>query len=119
GADADGTACPDDPPRPACSDGVDNDGDGFADYPADPGCRDPDWPTESPRCQNGIDDDGDGTLDLDGGAAATGGVPLGSAGPECALPDQDVESVMHCGVGPELPLVLGLLLAIRRRSRRS
>lgn len=119
GADADGTACPDDPPRPACSDGVDNDGDGFADYPADPGCRDPDWPTESPRCQNGIDDDGDGTLDFDGGAAANGGVPLGSPDPECALPYQDVESVMHCGVGPELPLVLGLLLAIRRRSRRS
>jgi hypothetical protein len=117
GADAEGTRCPDDPLPVECADGLDNDGDGLVDFPDDPGCKSADWPTESPRCQNGIDDDGDGALDFDGGAAANGGVALGSPDPECTLPYQDTEAGRYCGFGPELSLALFLLRAMRRRSK--
>ena len=57
------------PPRPACSDGLDNDRDGRVDHPDDPGCQSPDDDDETdppPRaqCDNQLDDDGDGLYDL-------------------------------------------------------
>ena len=80
------------PPRPQCSDGIDNDGDGLIDYPADPGCGGPDSVTESPACQDGIDNDGDGKIDFDGGASANHGVALGPPDPGCPWPFAEIEN---------------------------
>ena len=56
------------PPKPACSDGIDNDSDGKIDYPADTGCSsatDTDEFNSPPaQCADGTDNDGDGKIDL-------------------------------------------------------
>jgi len=108
-----------DPSLP-CDDGADNDGDGLADVGGDPGCLDANWILENPLCQNGIDDDGDGKLDFDGGASLHGGVPIGTADPECTTSYRNFERPPTvCGLGGELVLVVvGVQRLTRRRSRR-
>ncbi|HEX8104663.1 MAG TPA: hypothetical protein VF533_18745 [Solirubrobacteraceae bacterium] len=52
------------PPRPACSNGVDDDRDGVTDS-ADTGCADAADPDEAnPECSDGLDNDGDGDVDM-------------------------------------------------------
>ncbi len=54
------------PPRPACSNGIDDDADGEIDSPLDPGCvSDADNDEANPACSDGRDNDGDGKIDLD------------------------------------------------------
>jgi hypothetical protein len=71
------------PPKPQCSDGIDNDGDGRVDYPSDPGCSVPQQDSETddcpsgsgcPQCANGIDDDANGKTDYpdDPGCSSAG-----------------------------------------------
>jgi hypothetical protein len=94
----------------ACSNGEDDDADGAIDYPADPGCRGPRYGKESPQCSDGLDNDGDGGIDFDGGG--TGAPDL-----QCSVAWHDREmSSGGCGLGAELALVFGLLIA-RRRGR--
>jgi uncharacterized repeat protein (TIGR03806 family) len=124
-----------------CRNGVDDDGDGFVDYPRDPGCRDPLGGSEQPACDDGLDDDGDGQIDgLDIGCAgrsgsteqpacadgvdndADGRVDWDGAGtsapdPECRGLPTTASERGTCGLGAELPLVLGALAAARRRRR--
>jgi subtilisin family serine protease len=94
-----------------CFDGVDNDGDGGVDFQGDPGCIDG-FGIEGTQCDNGLDDDGDGRIDWDGGP----GGELFDTG--CTSATDDVEYAQpsaSCGLGPELALLLPLLLGLRRR----
>ena len=104
-ADIHGTPCaavP--PPKPQCSDGVDNDGDGKVDA-ADPGCHsdgnagnpgsyvpgdnDESNPPPSSQCSDGVDNDGDGKVD----AADPGCHSDGNAGnPGSYVPGDNDES---------------------------
>ncbi|MGH0033788.1 MAG: thrombospondin type 3 repeat-containing protein [Myxococcota bacterium] len=135
-------------PDPHCQDGADNDGDGLIDFPDDPGCIASDDPSEVADCQDGIDNDedglvdledpscpephfnrelttcadgrdndGDGTIDFDGGAAA--GLPAASQRPpDAGCHGSPTFRETACGLGAELGLVLGGLLALGRRRRR-
>ena len=97
-----------------CADGRDNDFDGQIDSPSDPGCADAADPDERStiECDNGHDDDGDGMIDYRGDATGD---------PQCLSLTDNSEGPAPppgCGIGPEL-LLLGPLLAARRRSRSS
>jgi cysteine-rich repeat protein len=118
-----------------CDDGLDNDGDGGSDFagdddgdgvsdpPGDLGCAGPTSPREDPECQDGLDNDAAPGIDYDGGASVEGGVPLGPADPQCALPSTSREaadvpadtSSWGCGLGPELLAVFVSLAEWRRR----
>jgi hypothetical protein len=87
---------PDGPPKPQCSDGIDNDGDGKIDYPNDPGCVVPQQDDETddcpdgpacPQCSNGKDDDGNGSTDYPNDPGCT------SAGDY----DERTENPVACG----------------------
>jgi hypothetical protein len=84
---------PDAPPRPACSDAVDNDGDGEIDFPDDPGCASDDDDTEdgaaAPACSDNRDNDGDGKKDY-------------PDDPGCPIPQADSEAD-DCPNGPACP----------------
>ena len=87
---------PDTPPRPACSDGVDNDKDGQVDFPEDSSCEGPAGASESSptpaSCNDKRDNDGDGKVDFpdDPGClvpqsdAEDDDCPAGLGCPECA-----------------------------------
>lgn len=105
-----------------CDDGIDNDGDGGTDYRVtvggDIGCGSPSWKTESPQCQDGRDNDRDGKMDWDGGASA--GVPPAqqtAPDPQCVDNPKRKSEAKSCGVGAELALGLGVMVALRRRRR--
>jgi hypothetical protein len=107
-------------PETACNDGFDDDGDGLIDAEEDPGCENRMSLREDPPCQDGRDNDGDGLVDFDGGASANGGVPI--AEPDtvhCIAASGKYES-RACGLGGELPVLLGLarLVVLRERNRR-
>jgi uncharacterized protein YkwD len=90
---------------PECSDGVDNDGNGFTDTEDVLRCDSPDDPVEQLPCEDGVDNDGDGLVDH-------------PDDPECMAPHQISESDPRCGLGFELVLILGPLVALRRRRGR-
>jgi len=116
--DGDGLADMDDPgcqdatdlsersPLLPCDDGLDNDGDGLVDT-ADPGCLGPGWVAEDPECSDGLDNDGDGGTDWDGSPPD----------PQCGAPylASEAGAPYGCALGPELALLLPLLIAARRR----
>jgi len=89
------------PPRPACSNGIDDDGDGAIDHPADPGCASALAQRENPACDNGIDDDADGATDHPADAQCF-----------AAWDGNEAEGGRACGLGAELVL---LFAALRRR----
>jgi hypothetical protein len=74
-----------------------------------------------PACSDGLDNDGDGRIDFDGGLLA-----LGEGDPDLTEPDGGCNGnpdrasevpYRPCGLGAELPVVLGLLGWLRRRAR--
>ena len=90
-----------------CDDGIDNDGDGFIDFGGDDGCKDRFDESELFQCEDGLDNDNDGNIDY-------------PADPQCTSEVDDKEAANTsgggtCGIGPELALLLPLLLAARRR----
>ncbi len=97
-----------------CGDGVDNDRDGLTDHPNDPGCESPASPSENPMCQDGIDNQGDGTIDFDGGSSANHGTQLAPPDPKCVHSYENRETP-SCGLGGEIVLGMGSLMAWRRR----
>jgi len=97
-----------------CGDGVDNDRDGLTDYPNDPGCESPASRRENPMCQDGIDNQGDGTIDFDGGSSANQGTQLAPPDPKCVHP-YEFRETPNCGLGGEIVLAVGPLMAWRRR----
>lgn len=130
--------------RTPCNDGLDDDGDGGVDFPADTQCEDFHDPSELPDCANGLDDDGDGLVDFPAdpgcsGAAADREAPAcddgrdndrdglvdWDGGPNGEPPDPNCKAASaasersSCGLGAELALLLPLLRAWRRRSRRA
>lgn len=62
-----------------------------------------------PECSDGIDNDGDGGIDADGTPADTNCI---------GAPQRRSETPNRCGLGAEIGVILPLLLALRRRSRR-
>src|SRR5688572_5081167 len=84
-SNVDASLGPDGPPRPQCSDDVDNDGDGKIDYPSDPGCFallvddeiDP-CPDGAgcPQCGDGDDNDGNGKADFPDDTGCTSAADL-------------------------------------------
>jgi hypothetical protein len=98
--------------QPACDDDLDNDGDGASDL-ADAGCNVATGRKENPQCSDGVDNDNDLKLDFDGGGLT---VP----DPQCAgQAFRDKEKASSCGIGFELALLLPVLEARRRRTRRA
>jgi spore coat protein A len=108
-------------PTLVCDDAIDNDGDGLWDA-EDPACANPSTPRERSQCQDGLDNDGAPGTDFDGGESILGvgnGDPNG-ADPHCVSFADNQEAApsgggYSCGLGPEIALVLGLLLGVRRR----
>ncbi len=97
-----------------CNDFVDNDGD--VDYPDDIGCKNAGWKTENPECDDGVDN----TDNDDPPLADWDGAGLGDPDPQCAAPWDKSESptVMQCGGGAELALLLPPLMWLFGRRRR-
>jgi hypothetical protein len=101
-----------------CDDGVDDDGDGASDFRpgGDPGCENAADGSElsTRECDNGVDDDSDGRIDWR---------PDGSGDFECFGSTDNFEAThavgSGCGLGPELIVLPGLLLAARRARRRT
>jgi hypothetical protein len=96
-----------------CNDGFDNDGDGRIDHPGDPGCENAGDTSELSgfQCDNSQDDDGDGKIDWRGD---------GTGDPHCSSLTDNNESTSPpagCGVGPELALLVPVLLALRGRRK--
>jgi arylsulfatase A-like enzyme len=80
---------------PGCDNGFDDDLSGDADL-LDPGCSSALDPFEGiSACSDGIDNDADGGIDFDGGAAFTGGVPLGPPDPQCDSLEDEFEYVVN------------------------
>jgi hypothetical protein len=100
-----------------CDDGEDNDDDGYVDHPADPGCGSPTGSREDPACQDGLDNDADTRIDFDGGASLNGGTPIAWPDPQCSSASLSKEKKSACGLGFEVVLLLGPLIALRRRRR--
>lgn len=100
----------------ACSDGLDNDGDDFTDYPGDMGCGGPGSATESSECSDGIDNDDDGAIDYAGGYDGEEWKP--ADGNCLGYPFVDDESLVVCGLGFEIALLLPALMLLRRKSGR-
>lgn len=104
-----------------CADGFDNDGDGLTDFRTDglgdPGCWDATG-FENPRCQDGLDNDSLSGTDFDGGVSAGFAPDPNGADPQCVAAWQNREGdIPVCGSGPELAILVPLLMLLGRRRR--